>query len=148
MFVTSTNLEYPHNYLKNRTTGINIGTILNEDIIYVQVEAETTKAYWETCNPKLTEALARPGRRLLRESRTHPITVHHAGRFFSHSFVLVTDALVHLQYSSFTTYPLATMWVEALPNSSSIQVSHPTPLNSKVLLQHFSQTCILNYFSV
>ncbi|KAG7154374.1 Alsin-like, partial [Homarus americanus] len=86
-----------------------------------QIEAEATKAYWETCSPKMVEALANPSRRLLRESRANPINVHNAGRFSSHSFVLLTDVLVHLQYSNFTTYNLSTMWVEAVPNSSSIQ---------------------------
>ncbi|XP_045621973.1 alsin isoform X2 [Procambarus clarkii] len=86
-----------------------------------QVEAEATKAYWETCSPKMVEALANPSRRLLRDSHTNPINVHNAGRFSSHSFVLLTDVLVHLQYSNFTTYDLSTMWVEPVPNSSSIQ---------------------------
>lgn len=86
-----------------------------------QSDAEATKAYWETCSPKMVEALANPSRRLLRDSRSDPINVHNAGRFSSHSFVLLTDVLVHLQYSNFTTYNLSTMWVEAVPNSSSIQ---------------------------
>ncbi|XP_069957233.1 alsin isoform X3 [Cherax quadricarinatus] len=86
-----------------------------------QAEAEVTKAYWETCSPKMVEALANPSRRLLRDSRTSPINVHNAGRFSSHSFVLLTDVLVHIQYSNFTTYNLNIMWVEPVPNSSSIQ---------------------------
>ncbi|KAK7078631.1 agglutinin-like protein 2 [Halocaridina rubra] len=85
-----------------------------------QVEAETTKAYWETCSPKMIEALANPSRRILRESRSNPINVHNAGRFSSHSFVLFTDVLVHTQYSNFSTYDLCTMWVEAVPNNSYI----------------------------
>ncbi|XP_066983934.1 alsin isoform X4 [Macrobrachium rosenbergii] len=86
-----------------------------------QVEAESTKAYWETCSPKIMEALANPTRRILRDSRTNPINVHNAGRFSSHSFVLFTDILVHIQYSNFSTYSLSTMWVEPVPNTSNIQ---------------------------
>ncbi|CAL4093885.1 unnamed protein product, partial [Meganyctiphanes norvegica] len=86
-----------------------------------QIEAESTKKFWESCSPKIIEALAIPSRRLLRESKTHMINLHNAGRFSSHYFVLLTDVLVHLQYSNFSTYQLKTMWVEVIPNSSAIQ---------------------------
>ncbi|XP_063871928.1 alsin-like isoform X4 [Scylla paramamosain] len=85
------------------------------------LEAEDTKNFWETCSFKMVEALSTPSRRMLRESRTHPINVHNAGRFSSHSFVLLTDILVHIQYSTFSTYNLNTMWVEAVSNAPNVQ---------------------------
>ncbi|MPC07890.1 Alsin [Portunus trituberculatus] len=85
------------------------------------LEAEDTKNFWETCSLKMVEALSTPSRRMLRESRTHPINVHNAGRFSSHSFVLLTDILVHIQYSTFSTYNLNTMWVEAVSNVPNVQ---------------------------
>ncbi|KAG0724053.1 Alsin [Chionoecetes opilio] len=87
-----------------------------------QLEAEETKNFWETCsNLKMVEALSSPSRRMLRESKSHPINVHNAGRFSSHSFVLLTDILVHIQYSTFSTYNLNTMWVESVSNLPSVQ---------------------------
>lgn len=97
---------------------------------YFQLEAEDTKKFWETCHLKMAEALRTPCRRLLRESRTHPINVHNAGRFSSHSFVLLTDILVHLQYSNFTTYSLNTMWVEASSSVPNVQVRQNFKIHS------------------
>lgn len=73
------------------------------------------------------DALRTPERRLIRESRSHPINLMNSGRFSSHWFIVLTDALVHVSgYSGHTTYPLATIWVE------SIQESDNSP--TKVLL--------------
>ena len=58
------------------------------------------------------------GERLLRESRSQPMTVLNSGRFSTHWFILLSDVLVHVGYSGHATYPLATIWVDAVPDSS------------------------------
>ncbi|XP_069108324.1 alsin-like [Argopecten irradians] len=76
--------------------------------------AVNTGAFWESINqPKLVDALKIPSRRLVRDSKTHPLTLQGAGRFSVNHFILFNDLFVHSQYSSFQVYKLETLWVEA-----------------------------------
>ncbi|XP_015515651.1 alsin isoform X2 [Neodiprion lecontei] len=83
-------------------------------------EAETTKQFWESSG-KLVELLRSPDRRLIRESRTHPISVLNCGRFSTHWFVLLTDILIHVNGTSHTVHPLPTLWVEPLQDTDAVQ---------------------------
>ncbi|XP_043467736.1 alsin [Leptopilina heterotoma] len=85
-----------------------------------QREAEITKQFWEGSG-KLIELLRSPERRLIRESRTHPISVLNSGRFTTHWFVLLTDIFIHITGSSHVSYPLPTLWVEPLQDSDTLQ---------------------------
>lgn len=77
--------------------------------------ADITRSFWDSCSIKLAEQLRTPERRLIRESRSHPITLLHSGRFSSHWFIILTDVLVHVSgYSGHVAYPLQTIWVEPL----------------------------------
>ncbi|XP_046736020.1 alsin isoform X3 [Diprion similis] len=83
-------------------------------------EAETTKQFWESSG-KLVELLRSPDRRLIRESRSHPISVLNCGRFSTHWFVLLTDILIHVNGTSHTVHPLPTLWVEPLQDTDTVQ---------------------------
>ncbi|KAG7208800.1 hypothetical protein KM043_014993 [Ampulex compressa] len=85
-----------------------------------QKEAEATKLFWENSG-KLGELLRSPDRRLIRESRTHPIAILNSGRFSTHWFVLLTDIFIHVTGTSHTVHPLPTLWVEPLPDSEAVQ---------------------------
>ncbi|XP_033227521.1 alsin isoform X2 [Belonocnema kinseyi] len=85
-----------------------------------QREAEATKQFWEGSG-KLIELLRSPERRLIRESRSHPISVLNSGRFTTHWFVLLTDIFIHITGSSYVVYPLPTLWVELLQDSDTLQ---------------------------
>ncbi|XP_053978355.1 alsin [Hylaeus volcanicus] len=85
-----------------------------------QKEAETTKLFWESSG-KLGELLRSPNRRLIRESRTHPISILNSGRFSTHWFVLLTDIFIHVTGTSHIVHPLQTLWVEILPDSETAQ---------------------------
>ncbi|XP_029056491.2 alsin [Osmia bicornis bicornis] len=85
-----------------------------------QKEAEATKIFWENSG-KLGELLRSPDRRLIRESRTHPLSILNCGRFSTHWFVLLTDIFIHVTGSSHTVHPLQTIWVEPLPDSETVQ---------------------------
>ncbi|XP_077997959.1 alsin-like isoform X2 [Glandiceps talaboti] len=96
-------------------------------------EAENTKAFWESCPPKLAEALKKPGRRIVKDSKSQQLTLSSASRFSSHWFVLFDEVFVHAQhdsksgiarpgskdqsFASHQVYPLATVWAEAVPDS-------------------------------
>ena len=49
------------------------------------------------CRALLQEQLRIPRRRLIRSSKKHPLSLHAAGRFSSHRFLLFNDVLVHQQ---------------------------------------------------
>ncbi|XP_015437908.1 PREDICTED: alsin [Dufourea novaeangliae] len=83
-------------------------------------EAEATKLFWENSG-KLGELLRFPNRRLVRESRTHPIAILNSGIFSTHWFVLLTDIFIHVIGTSHTVHPLQTLWVELLPDSETVQ---------------------------
>ncbi|XP_046991299.1 alsin [Schistocerca americana] len=82
-------------------------------------EADTTRRFWESAG-RLIELLRTPERRLIRESRSHPIMVHNSGRFSSHWIILLSDVLVHVSGSSQSIHPLATLWVEPLQDTDSL----------------------------
>lgn len=71
----------------------------------------------------VVDTLRTPVRRLIRESRSHPIGLVNSGRFSSHWFIILTDVLVHVSgSSSHVTYPLATIWVEPMQESENVQI--------------------------
>lgn len=86
-----------------------------------QKEADATKLFWENSG-KLGELLRSPNRRLIRESKTYPLSILNSGRFSSHWFVLLTDIFIHVTGTTHTIHPLQTLWVEPLPDSENIQV--------------------------
>ncbi|XP_071103612.1 alsin-like isoform X2 [Haliotis cracherodii] len=88
-------------------------TTLNEIVI-----ADQTKAFWEGCNQKLADTLRIPSRRLLRDSKNHPVSIPSAGRFSSHLLLLFNDIFVHAQYNLNQVLPLETVWVEVPPSES------------------------------
>ncbi|XP_066593568.1 alsin [Prorops nasuta] len=85
-----------------------------------QKEAEVTKAFWESAG-KLIEPLRSPERRLIRESRTNPLSVLNSGIFYSHWFILLTDVFIHVTGASYTVHPLQTLWVEPLSDPETVQ---------------------------
>ncbi|XP_014610965.1 PREDICTED: alsin [Polistes canadensis] len=99
-----------------------------------QKEAETTRSFWENSG-KVGELLRSPERRLIRESRSHPIALFNSGRFSTHWFILLTDIFIHVSGTYHTVHPLKTLWVEPLPDSESLQnaISIITPEDSFVL---------------
>ncbi|XP_011306147.1 alsin [Fopius arisanus] len=97
-------------------------------------EAEMTRAFWESSG-KLVELLKSPERRLIRESRSHPIFLLNSSRFSSHWFILLTDIFIHASGASHTVHQLPTLWVELVGDSEVIQnaISIVTPEDSFVL---------------
>ena len=96
--------------------------IQNPDSTLSQVENKGPdwNDWWMTLVDVL-DALRTPERRLIRESRSHPITLLKSGRFSSHWFIILTDVLVHVGYSTHVTYPLNTIWVEPLQDCEANQ---------------------------
>ncbi|KAG8246923.1 agglutinin-like protein 2 [Homalodisca vitripennis] len=62
-----------------------------------------------------------PQRRLMRESRSHPLTVQNVSRFSSQWLILLSDALVYICGATQTVYNLDTLWVETMPDNDTIQ---------------------------
>ncbi|XP_043251170.1 alsin isoform X2 [Colletes gigas] len=85
-----------------------------------QKEAVTTKLFWESSG-KIGELLRSPNRRFIRESRMHPISILHSGRFSTHWFILLTDIFIHVTGTIHTVHPLQTLWVEVLSDSETVQ---------------------------
>ncbi|XP_063216090.1 alsin isoform X2 [Bacillus rossius redtenbacheri] len=83
-------------------------------------EADTTRRFWESAG-RVVELLRAPRRRLVRESRSHPIYMLNSGRFSSHWFILLSDILVHVTGGSHTVHPLDTIWVEPLQDTDTLQ---------------------------
>lgn len=83
-------------------------------------EAECTRRFWENAG-RLVDTIRNPERRLVRESRAHPLQVVNSGRFSSHWIVLFSDILVHVAGSMHTVHPLSTLWVEAIPEENNDQ---------------------------
>ncbi|XP_060076194.1 alsin-like [Ylistrum balloti] len=97
---------------------------LQHFIAVEQTMADNTSMFWETINQqKLVDALKIPSRRVVRDSKTHPLSLQGAGRFSANYFVLFNDLFVHIQYSSFQVYKLETLWVEA-PSSDGDKKQH------------------------
>ncbi|KAI8761234.1 alsin, partial [Biomphalaria glabrata] len=73
--------------------------------------AEATRVFWETS--KISDTFKTPNRRVLRESKTHPLTWPAGGRFMNRLFVLFNDGLLHVQGTTNALLPLETLWVES-----------------------------------
>ncbi|KAK3916569.1 Alsin [Frankliniella fusca] len=86
-------------------------------------EADFTRRFWENAG-RLVDSIRTPMRRLVRESRAHPIQVANSGRFSSHWIVLFSDILVHVAGSVHTVHPLSTIWVESIPDEDNDQHQH------------------------
>ncbi|XP_033628839.1 alsin-like isoform X1 [Asterias rubens] len=111
---------------------------LQRSIDEKQAQAEETRTFWESCPTKLTEAIKRPDRRVLRDSRNKPLSLHNAGRLSQHWFLLFADIFVHAQtegksgvssdkYASHQVFPLALIWAEPgqQSNQNTIQLTMP-----------------------
>ncbi|XP_076647419.1 amyotrophic lateral sclerosis 2 [Halictus rubicundus] len=85
-----------------------------------QKEAEATKLFWNSSG-KLGELLRSPNRRLIRESRSHPIAMANSRYFSTHWFALLTDIFIHVTGTTHTIYPLKTLWVSILADSEALQ---------------------------
>uniref|UniRef100_A0A3B3CP80 Alsin Rho guanine nucleotide exchange factor ALS2 b n=1 Tax=Oryzias melastigma TaxID=30732 RepID=A0A3B3CP80_ORYME len=82
-------------------------------------EAEFTFHFWKSFPGKMTDSLRKPQRRLICESSNKALTLQNAGRFSVNWFILFNDALVHAQFSTHHIFPLATLWVEPIPEDDS-----------------------------
>lgn len=85
-------------------------------------QAESTKSFWEGSG-KIVEQFRSPERRMIRESRSHHISLFNSSRFSSHWFILLTDVFIHITGTLYTAHPLPLLWVELLPDSDTFQVS-------------------------
>ncbi|XP_041637489.1 alsin isoform X2 [Cheilinus undulatus] len=90
-------------------------------------EADYTLNFWKNFPGKMTESLRKPHRRLICESSNKALTLQNAGRFSVNWFILFNDALVHAQgvapvkslFSTHHVFPLATLWVEPIPEENT-----------------------------
>ncbi|XP_028277552.1 alsin isoform X2 [Parambassis ranga] len=82
-------------------------------------EAEYTFHFWKSFPGKMTDSLRKPHRRLICESSNKALTLQNAGRFSVNWFILFNDALVHAQFSTHHIFPLATLWVEPIPEEDT-----------------------------
>uniref|UniRef100_A0A668AD38 Alsin Rho guanine nucleotide exchange factor ALS2 n=1 Tax=Myripristis murdjan TaxID=586833 RepID=A0A668AD38_9TELE len=82
-------------------------------------EAEYTSHFWKSFPGKMTDSLRKPHRRLICESSNKALTLQNAGRFSVNWFILFNDALVHAQFSTHHVFPLATLWVEPIPEENT-----------------------------
>ncbi|KAK9869444.1 hypothetical protein WA026_003199 [Henosepilachna vigintioctopunctata] len=81
-------------------------------------EAEKTKEFWLNFGKNI-DFLKEPNRRLICDSRTHPMSFLNASRFSSHFFILFNDIFVHMIGSSSYVHNLTTIWVEPQQDESS-----------------------------
>ncbi|GAB6024905.1 agglutinin-like protein 2, variant 2 [Chamberlinius hualienensis] len=77
-----------------------------------KLEAERTRAFWDVYPNKVSEALKKPGRRLLRDSKVHPVGLRNSGRFATHWFILFNDILAHYQFTGLEKYDLSVIWID------------------------------------
>ncbi|CAB1432963.1 unnamed protein product [Pleuronectes platessa] len=82
-------------------------------------DAEYTFHFWKSFPGKMTDSLRRPHRRLICESSNKALTLQNAGRFSVNWFILFNDAVVHAQFSTHHVFPLATLWVEPIPEENT-----------------------------
>uniref|UniRef100_A0A8C7JN54 Alsin Rho guanine nucleotide exchange factor ALS2 n=1 Tax=Oncorhynchus kisutch TaxID=8019 RepID=A0A8C7JN54_ONCKI len=82
-------------------------------------EAEYTYQFWKSFPGKMTDSLRKPPRRLICESSNKALTLQNSGRFSVNWFILFNDALVHAQFSTHHVFPLATLWVEPIPEENT-----------------------------
>ncbi|XP_023282778.1 alsin isoform X1 [Seriola lalandi dorsalis] len=99
-------------------------------------EAEYTFHFWKSFPGKMTDSLRKPHRRLICESSNKALTLQNAGRFSVNWFILFNDALVHAQFSTHHVFPLATLWVEPIPeeNTGTYSLKVITPEETFTLL--------------
>lgn len=83
-------------------------------------EADGTKLFWETIGKSLDQYRT-PERRLIRDSKSRPLNLVNPGRFSSHWFILFNDLFVHVSGSTPIVHSLELLWVEAIPNTDSLQ---------------------------
>ncbi|XP_073987659.1 amyotrophic lateral sclerosis 2 isoform X2 [Rhodnius prolixus] len=83
-------------------------------------EAEFTKSFWESAG-RMTDFLRTPQRRIIKESRSSPLSLYNASRFSSHWFILLSDSFVHISGGSVQIHSLDTIWVDTNFESDSIQ---------------------------
>jgi len=93
-------------------------------------DAERTREFWDDSSSKLNEALKDPHRRLIRTSKTAPLSLARASRLASHTFNLFNDVFVHAQSNRhFQVFPLVTTWVEPLADTdqqkNSLRITAP-----------------------
>ncbi|XP_062417476.1 alsin isoform X2 [Pungitius pungitius] len=81
-------------------------------------DADNTVNFWKSFPGKMTDSLRTPGRRLICESSNKSLTLQNAGRFSVNWFIVFNDALVHAQFSTHHVFPLATLWVEPMPEEN------------------------------
>ncbi|XP_070711888.1 alsin isoform X1 [Pempheris klunzingeri] len=82
-------------------------------------DAEYTFHFWKSFPGKMTDSLRKPHRRLICESSNKALTLQNAGRFSVNWFILFNDTLVHAQFSTHHVFPLATLWVEPIPEENT-----------------------------
>ncbi|XP_076579653.1 alsin isoform X2 [Chaetodon auriga] len=82
-------------------------------------DADYTFHFWKSFPGKMTDSLRKPHRRLICESSNKALTLQNAGRFSVNWFILFNDALVHAQFSTHHVFPLATLWVEPIPEENT-----------------------------
>ncbi|KAM9328216.1 alsin [Pholidichthys leucotaenia] len=82
-------------------------------------EADYTVHFFKNFPGKMTDSLRKPHRRLICESSNKALTLQNAGRFSVNWFILFSDALVHAQFSTHHVFPLATLWVEPVPEEET-----------------------------
>ncbi|XP_014217091.1 alsin [Copidosoma floridanum] len=98
-------------------------------------DAESTKNFWEGSG-KSIEQFRSPERRMIRESRSHAISLHNSSRFSSHWFILLTDVFIHVSGTNYySAHLLPLLWVELLPDSDTLKnaISITTPEDSFIL---------------
>ena len=95
---------------------------------------EETKKFWEIATPKLM-SLKTSSRRVLLDSRSSPIGVSNSGSFSKNWIILMNDLLVHSGYSSFSSHPLQTIWIESHQSSGDTknEITLVMPEDSLVL---------------
>ncbi|XP_040028824.2 alsin isoform X3 [Gasterosteus aculeatus] len=81
-------------------------------------DADNTLHFWKSFPGKMTDSLRKPGRRLICESSNKALTLQNAGRFSVNWFIVFNDALVHAQFSTHHVFPLATLWLEPIPEEN------------------------------
>ncbi|UYV83608.1 NPEPPS [Cordylochernes scorpioides] len=91
-------------------------------------QAELTAKFWSNSPQKISDALLKPDRRLIRDSKTHPLSLSSPSKFPlapAHWFILFNDLLVHSHFGAFEVHSLSTIWVESLPDNNSFVLTLP-----------------------
>lgn len=92
--------------------------LCNDEQKYLD-EAIITRNFWDNFG-KSIDVQKSPERRLIRESRTHPLSIMNYSRFTSHWFILLNDIFIHTTgTSNHTVYSLSTVWMESIGDSET-----------------------------